>query len=109
MLLFGLCPDSMEDFDTLMGQESTTGTKGDSNSRGFGMCLDTLAEDLRTHNISLESKESKEAREAKATKEDNTEAPIHLWNERVLPDWNKRTNQEDASQKLEIIRSKFLL
>jgi hypothetical protein len=32
MLLFGLCPDSMEDFDTLTGQESTTGTKGDSDS-----------------------------------------------------------------------------
>jgi hypothetical protein len=42
------------------------------------MCLDTLAEDLRMHKISLESKESKEAREAKATKEDDAEVlPIH--------------------------------
>jgi hypothetical protein len=45
----------------------------------------------------------------KLTKEDDAEVPIHLWNERALHDWNKRTNQEDTSQKLEIIRSKFLL
>jgi hypothetical protein len=45
----------------------------------------------------------------KATKEDDAEVPIHLWNERVLQDWSKRNDQEDAGWKLETIRAKLLL
>jgi hypothetical protein len=73
------------------------------------MHLDTLAGDLKVSKTGLESKESKEAWEAKATKEDNAEVPIHLWNEQVLQDWSKRNNQEDAGWKLEAIIDKLLL
>jgi hypothetical protein len=109
MLLFGLCLDVGKDVDTREGQGCTPGTDCNIDSQGFGMCLDTLVGDLKVSRTGSESKESKEEQEAKATKEDNAEVPIHLWNERVLQDWSKRNNQEDAGWKLETIRDKFLL
>jgi hypothetical protein len=109
MLLFGLSSDILENYGIREGRDSTPGTESNSDSQGFGMHLDMMAVDRKVSKTGSESKESKEAREAKATKEDDAEVPIHLWNERVLQDWSERNDQVDTGQKLETIRAKLLL
>jgi hypothetical protein len=106
MLLFGLRTDLTAN-PSWVDVDSDTETVKTNNIRGFGMSVDSL--ELEERKNGSESKEAREAREAKATKEDDAATPVHLWNERVLADWNDRPDQFEAGLKLHVIRTKLLL
>jgi hypothetical protein len=76
---------------------------------GFGINSSSSEKEPILKPIGTESSEDLRAREAKATKEDDAAVPIHLWNERVISDWNTRPDQHEASVKLDVIRTGLLL
>jgi hypothetical protein len=106
MHLFGL-QSGHKDNLFWVDYDSDAETVKTNNMGGFGISGDSL--ELEERKTGSESKEAREAREAKATKEDDAATPFHLWNERVLIDWNERVDQCDAGRKLDVIRTKLLL
>jgi hypothetical protein len=106
MCLFGLQANA---FGGRQGDFDQGNRADDEAHRGFGFYVDDLAKEQDSARHGSETAAERRLREAKAVKEDDAAVPVHLWNERVLQDWNARSDQDETSRKLDTIRSKFLL
>ena len=106
MTMFGLQVNDYEERQAEFGQDELL---VDEARRGFGFYVDELSKVQDASKQGSETAAERKLREAKAAKEDDAAVPVHLWNSRVLRDWDSRTDQEEAGQRLDTLRSKLLL
>ena len=86
--------------------ETEEGTMG---NRGFGTMVDECIIDEKISASGItETATERRLREAKASKADDADVPIHLWNERVWRNWENKSECPGWTKSLDVIRECLL-